>query len=578
MRGEMTPRRLPLLRLTDETDSAPELPDRYRVREQDGSVLVCLEAPTLLVRLERGLSVSASAARAAEPGTIFLDGAAQAGPFVSGDSAVLNLDHHEGCVRPFTLSTCEQAFVLVCKGFDLQSRAFTVYANEPDLDTVLAIWVLLNHRRIRKRSPALMNKLVPMLRLEGAIDVHGFDLRFFCGFSSEVESQAFTNLEHIRQKEADLKQKGEWAEVELARYAAERLRAIDRLLYTADDFEGTEQIEELARAELPEKRLVVACQSEAGIYRVEEQLGQIYERRLGLVVLRKAANAYTLRQVNAYSTGELERVYERLNLQDPAAGNSGSGERWGGASDIGGSPRGRGTRLSVEQIVEACRTALTAPLRRHWAGNYLLALAAAGAVYALAALPFLAVSSAGEGAGQGRALGFSAGLLLLGSLTMAGAFWRGPGFLGLRWPVLDRSWLWAVPLAALAGALGGGFVLEAPGRGLVALAALAAGTELLFRGVVYGAILGLVAGHRRSRLTSPTVLSASIYALWTAVPLLPRSGPLELGDLPFVGPPLALGVALVFGLSQGFLREKSENLLVPVLVHAALAVALAQFL
>ena len=48
--------------------------------------------------------------------------------------------------------------VLVVKGFDLKSGEWTLWANEPDLDTVLAIWVLLrgnrpiSMRRISSRS------------------------------------------------------------------------------------------------------------------------------------------------------------------------------------------------------------------------------------------------------------------------------------------------------------------------------------------------------------------------------------------------------------------------------------------
>jgi hypothetical protein len=65
------------------------------------------------VRIKRGFCLTASAAQSAAPGSIFLDGAAQAGPFMDTRREVYNLDHHEGCVRPFTLATCEQALVLV---------------------------------------------------------------------------------------------------------------------------------------------------------------------------------------------------------------------------------------------------------------------------------------------------------------------------------------------------------------------------------------------------------------------------------------------------------------------------------
>ncbi len=127
----------------------PALPDRYRIKRDDtGAVLTCVEAPTVSVRVQHGFTVTAAAARSAAPGSVFLDGAAQGEPFLDPKREVYNLDHHEACVRSFLLATCEQAMVLVRKGLDLRKREWTVYANDADLDTVLAIWVLLNHLRL----------------------------------------------------------------------------------------------------------------------------------------------------------------------------------------------------------------------------------------------------------------------------------------------------------------------------------------------------------------------------------------------------------------------------------------------
>ena len=89
---------------------------RYDVREDgEGKYLRCIEAPNIMVRIERGLVVSSGAARRAPEGTIYLDGAASGEPFMDVQRRVYNLDHHEGCVRSFTLATCEQAMVMVLK-------------------------------------------------------------------------------------------------------------------------------------------------------------------------------------------------------------------------------------------------------------------------------------------------------------------------------------------------------------------------------------------------------------------------------------------------------------------------------
>src|SRR5207253_4713300 len=132
---------------------------------------------TVTIRIKHGFCVTASAARSFASGSIFLDGAAQGEPFIDPKRQVYNLDHHEGCVRAFTLATCEQAMVLIRKGLDLRKRDWTVYANDADLDTVLAIWVLLNHLRLNDRSPETRARGMPLVRLQGVIDAQGLDMQ-----------------------------------------------------------------------------------------------------------------------------------------------------------------------------------------------------------------------------------------------------------------------------------------------------------------------------------------------------------------------------------------------------------------
>ncbi len=164
---------------------AAELPNRYAIRSKgEERALVCIESPTISVRVERGMTVSSGAAVKAPAGTIYLDGAAQGGPFLNNEKDLLNLDHHEGCLRAFTVATCEQAMIVVRKGLDIQKRDWTIWANEPDLDTVLAIWILLNHMRLNDADPEIRRRLMPLVRLEGAIDAHGLEMQELCGIPS----------------------------------------------------------------------------------------------------------------------------------------------------------------------------------------------------------------------------------------------------------------------------------------------------------------------------------------------------------------------------------------------------------
>ena len=159
-----------------------KLPDRYSVKElEEGKVLSCLEAPNISVRIERGKSVSGANARKAGERTIFLDGAAQSEPFMDHERQVYNLDHHDGVERSFTLATCEQALVLVRKGLNLSDKKWTIWANDPDLDTVLAVWILLNHMHLRKGDAPVYRAIVPLIRVEGIIDGLGLEYQDVAG-------------------------------------------------------------------------------------------------------------------------------------------------------------------------------------------------------------------------------------------------------------------------------------------------------------------------------------------------------------------------------------------------------------
>src|SRR5439155_5193917 len=397
-------------------------PERYRIRPAPGgAVLTCVEAPTVRVRIRQGHTVTAAAARSATPGSIFLDGAAQGEPFIDPKRENYNLDHHEGCVRSFLLATCEQAMVLIRKGLDLRKREWTVYANDADLDTVLAIWVLLNHVRLNERSTETRERVMPLVRLQGVIDAQGLDMLDMSALPPELLAETQARIDELREPELALKRRGRWGESDLLGYTADRLRAIDRLVYSPTHFDDVTDVEQLARVEIATDSVAVVCRSKAGIYEVERLLRRLHGKRLGVIVLRTGATTYTLRQVNPYLPTSLERVYTHLNLVDPAAGGHRSANRWGGSMEIGGSPRSTGTRLTPTQIAGVCRWAFRAPTvvqrLRRIAGT---ALSSAGILLAALASVFLPVIGRGAGAPSGLAASPAQFSVLLA--TLGGAF------------------------------------------------------------------------------------------------------------------------------------------------------------
>jgi hypothetical protein len=422
----------------DQFESA-DLPYRYFIRGKgEERVLVCSESPTISVRMERGLSVSAVTAAKAPSGTIYLDGAAKGGPFLNNEKDLLNLDHHEGCVRAFTLSTCEQAMVVVRKGLDLQRRDWVIWANEPDLDTVLAIWILLNHMRLNDPDPGIRARLMPLVRLEGTIDSHGLEMKELCGFPPEMQASVLGDIERLRRREFGLKNEKRWDKIDFLKYTADMLHAIDGMIYSSSHFEEVVDVEELARAVIGDNQLAIVCLSDKGIYELEAHLRRLHGKRLGVIILQKDPNTYTLRQVNHFLPATLDRAYERLNLIDPSAGSRNSANRWGGSAEIGGSPRTTGTALTPQQIAQAIAQAYARPTTGQRVGNVvrglLLTLGVMGGSIAVTYILGWLLNEGESVASylQGRAEIFPVVLIAFSGALVLAAFRRGPRLFACR--------------------------------------------------------------------------------------------------------------------------------------------------
>jgi membrane protease YdiL (CAAX protease family) len=534
-----------------------------------------------MIRVERRLAVPAKQARRYPAGTIFLDGAAQGDPFIDVQKELYNLDHPEGCIR--SVATCEQAMVLVRKGLDLGKRDWTVLANDADLDTILALWVLLNYLRINADSKARA-KIMPLLRLEGIFDTHGSDVQELTALPPELLQSTAAMLKQLERQEVILRDYGHWSEADLLEYVAGRLRAVDELIYAPENFAGLYEIAELARAQIAGGSVAVACHSDADIDAVQRQLQRIYGQRLGILIFQDGASAYRVRRVDGNLPAALERAYERLNLLDPAA-TGGAENRWSGSSDDGASPRKTGTSLTPTEITEAVREAFWQPTFV----DVVSAIPQALFVAVAALSPALALIFVGNLLGD-RGLVTGETMLLLSAavltMTVGILFWskarQVPGLNGWRVPA-GFGWLSMLP-AALAGAAAGG--IWAPGSIAyrmgpdnlsqvtgVAVLLFSLAAELLFRGVILG--------HLAARLpiqksggpwwrSWPTLISTALYAAASIVLFLIGSR----GEIQISQSFLIVGGAVIFGIASGIARERSESILASVLLHWVCAAAL----
>lgn len=550
------------------------LPQRYvRNEDQLGPYLTCVDSSNIRVRVERGKSLSSSSARKAFPGSIFLDGAAQGPPFVDASRRVCSFDHHEGCVRAFTLATCEQTMVMILKGLDLIGEQWTVHANDPDLDTVLAIWLLLNHRRVSS-DVGLRRRVMPLVRLQSTIDTHGLELAELTGFPEALQDLNRAVIDELREHELELKRRGEWNEIDFVAFTVSALSRIDGVFYNPGDVADSGEIVELGRVWMTGNRIAIACRSTVGIYEVESALKEAHGDRLGLIVLEKSEHVYTVRQTDPFVGTDLHSLYRRLNLMDPRARGD---QLWGGSDDIGGSPRANGSGLSCEDILQICRWVYHPESASRRIGGAFGALTIAGVVLAAAVVAtgdirpgaFVTAPVEGFAAGSAVLLGLAFLLAVLGHSRLSAPLAIGP----------PRSWwgLAALPVTAAAAVAGGacaplqlattGIAVETH-RWMVVAAAVAGvvGFELLIRGVCYGVMVAafpVMLWSGRWFLSVPNAIAALISTGAIVVLWLPPVW-FEPGVVTPALWPIAAGV---LGLVCGAVRERGGSVWVPVVLH-----------
>jgi hypothetical protein len=349
---QSTQRRTAILSEAD----APSI-GRYRVETVDEvRFIVSVSAPNVGLRVEPGLAVTKRGLRRFGRQIIFLDGAFSGAPFHDNERRQYSLDHHDGCVRIVTLSTCEQAAVVLITGLPINDGRWTLVINEPDLDAILACWVLMNHIDLLCDGAKLLADAMPLIRTEGNIDTYGFGKEVLTTLPPETYRQQQERLDMLSQPIKELKRLGKWTSSEYEDVVLRTLDAIDHLILPGVLIEQLLEYKEFGRIRLRGSKIAILCRSTHGIYEVEEHLRIRYGKLLGIIVLDQGVGKYTVRRSDEFLSHSLLRLYKALNRIDRNATPGKQNEnRWGGADDIGGSPRTSGSALSGEEILEGIK-------------------------------------------------------------------------------------------------------------------------------------------------------------------------------------------------------------------------------
>lgn len=332
-----------------------ELAGRYSISgEDDSRYLVSASASNLRLHVQRGLTVTEADRKDYPQQTVFLDGVYDGAPFLDNDVRHYSLDHHSGCIRGFTLATCSQAAVMLLQAMPLDEGDWHIYINEPDLDALLAAWILLNHAELRRDSGKLLHQAMPLIHVEALIDAYGFEMAALSPLSAAAFKEQERILVGLGAQEKKLKTAGAWRSTDLTVYTQALLNNIDAVLLPRNVLEALLAIDERGRATLTDGKIAVWCESRQGIYAVEAHYRRLLDKHLGVIVLGTGGGQFTLLQTDRFLEHNLEELYVALNDLDPKA--KALDNRWGGSTDIGGSPRKTGTALAGEQILHTIET------------------------------------------------------------------------------------------------------------------------------------------------------------------------------------------------------------------------------
>lgn len=325
---------------------------RYKIlSDADGELIACVNAPNVRLRVQRGVTVSKHGLRRYPRQSIFLDGAFGGAPFLDNARRQYSLDHHAGCIRSFTLASCEQAATMVFHGLPLYEGRWLLLVNGIDLDSVLAVWILMNQPELVRDDNELLGKIMPFVRLEGVIDGHGLGSGLLSGLPLALLETEGAKIKEILP--ATRLASGSSA-AEILEGTVLILDALDKLLMPEASLIELGRYVELGRVCLAHGKIALACRSDLGVYEVEAFYKARFGSSLGLLLLDRGGFQYSLRLASGFLDPDIDELYKKLNKIDPAVSASRDSEnRWGGSSDIGGSPRLTGSQLGSGRILAA---------------------------------------------------------------------------------------------------------------------------------------------------------------------------------------------------------------------------------
>ena len=250
----------------------------------------------------------------------------------------LNINHHENVNRLSTKSTSSQIYMLIKQGLmsKFKDNDINIYINHSDEDICLALWLLLNYRRIIKKNEYLIERLVD---IEDKLDVTGGTYPFDPGsnamkevawvFEPYAKSRLSGMIDNMNPNEMKLLINKVLARIE--HYCNGRSKKINldtryKIIYSGKNWVMLEEIGSYSR------------------------LRFIRDGIKAFISVKKRKDGkynYILSKTNSFVEFSLERIYKILNKVENIKNNN----KWGGSDIIGGNLRTRGSKINPENLI-----------------------------------------------------------------------------------------------------------------------------------------------------------------------------------------------------------------------------------
>jgi len=289
------------------------------------------------------------------PHSVALDGYVP-GPHIDAAARRFSFDHHAGCIRHATLSTCEMTLDAIRVG--LEPGDLTVYINDLDPDTALAVWLLLRpHAAGQDAVASAVRALGRVDALGPAVGGPGLVPALRWALAPMLTPASAGTLRHLPLVEwraivdACVERLDGWCEAGAPERSPdmpappEPPRESPRILHRADGWVLAEGPGVLAFGALYASgaRAAILCRP-----------------------LADGTSEYTVGKASEFVAhfdvpAILDALREAERERNPAQADAHS---WGGGSTIGGSPRnpdGSASRLSWEEVAAVVARALSGP-------------------------------------------------------------------------------------------------------------------------------------------------------------------------------------------------------------------------